>query len=150
MVLFCVVLSTSAWSRVFLRWTYSEVPPAKTLGVSDLVVPWDGGATSLLESARKQGYAVYLEATPEQASAAAQAGKNGTAGILLKVSPSDQTDIDTTLRTLRLRYPKLTFLILNPAGKQPQMRGTLVLTRNGILEVSSPTAQPWLDTNLAL
>jgi len=73
---------------VFLRWTYSEVPPAKTLGVNDLVVPWDGSATSLLESARKQGYAVYLEATAEQASAAAEAGKNSAAGVLLKVSPS--------------------------------------------------------------
>jgi hypothetical protein len=134
---------------VFLRWTYSEVPPAKTLGVSDLVVLWDGGATSLLESARKQGYAVYLETTAEQASAAAEAGKNSAAGVLLKVSPSDQTNVDV-LRNLRSRYPQLTFLILNPAGKQPQMRGTLVLSRNGILEVSSPTAQPWLDTNLAL
>jgi hypothetical protein len=135
---------------VFLRWTYSEIPPAKTLGVSDLVVPWDDGATSLLESARKQGYAVYFEAAPEQASAAAEAGKNGAAGVLLKVSPSDQTNVDDVLRNLRSLYPKLTFLILNPAGKQPQMRGALVLNRNGILEVSSPTAQPWLDTNLAL
>jgi len=118
--------------------------------VNDLVVPWDSGATSLLESARKQGYYVYLEATPEQASAAAEAGKNSAAGVLLKVSPSEQADVDTVLRNLRSLYPKLTFLILNPAGKQPQMRGTLVLSRNGILEVSSPTAQPWLDTNLAL
>ena len=135
---------------MLLRWTYSQVPPAKTLGVNDLVVPWDSGATSLLESARKQGYYVYLEATPEQASAAAEAGKNSAAGVLLKVSPSEQADVDTVLRNLRSLYPKLTFLILNPAGKQPQMRGTLVLSRNGILEVSSPTAQPWLDTNLAL
>src|SRR5882724_13217742 len=124
-VLLCVVLSTSAWSRVFLRWTYSEIPPAKTLGVSDLVVPWDGGATSLLESARKQGYAVYFEATPEQASAAAEAGKNSAAGVLLKVSPSEEAGVDATLQNLRSLYPKLTFLVLNP-GKQPQMRGTLV------------------------
>jgi hypothetical protein len=135
---------------VFLRWTYSGVPPAKTLGVNDLVVPWDGSATSLLESARKQGYTVYLEATAEQASAASEAGKNSAAGVLLKISPSEQADVDTVLRKLRSLYPKLTFLILNPAGKQPQMRGTLVLNKNGILEVSSPTAQPWLDTNLAL
>ena len=150
LVLLCVLLSTSAWSRVLLRWTYSQIPPAKTLGVNDLVVPWDSRATSLLESARKQGYYVYLEATPEQAFAAAEAGKNSAAGVLLKVSPSEQADVDTVLRNLRSLYPKLTFLILNPAGKQPQMRGTLVLSRNGILEVSSPTAQPWLDTNLAL
>src|SRR4029077_5092795 len=105
LVLLCVLLSTSAWSSVFLRWTYSEVPPAKTLGVNDLVIPWDSGATSLLESARKQGYAAYLEAAPEQASAAAEAGKNGAAGVLLKVAPSDQTNVDDVLRNLRSRYP---------------------------------------------
>ncbi len=30
------------------------------------------------------------------------------------------------------------------------MRGSLVIKRNSVLEVSSPTAQPWIDTNLAL
>ena len=149
-ILFCVLVSTSAWSKVFLRWTYPTVPPAKTLGVDDLVVSWDGGAPSLLASARQQGYRVYFEATPQQASAAAEAGKNSAAGILLNVSPSEQTDVDGVLKNLRSLYPKLTFLALNPVGKQPQMKGTLVVNKNGILEVSSPTAQPWLDTNLAL
>jgi NAD(P)-dependent dehydrogenase (short-subunit alcohol dehydrogenase family) len=134
---------------VFIRWTYPDVPPAKILGLNDLVISWNDAALSLLESGHKQGYHVYLEATPQQASAAAEAGKNFAAGVLLKVSPSEQTDVDATLQTLRSLHPKLTFLVLNP-GKQPQMRGTLVLDKNGILEVSSPTAQPWLDTNLAL
>lgn len=133
---------------MFLRWTYSDVPPAKTLGINDVVISWNDGARSLLESARRQGYRVYFEATPQQASAAAEAGKNSAAGLLLKVTPSEQTE--ATLQNLRSLYPKLTFLVLDPAGKQPQMRGTLVLNKNGILEVSSPTAQPWLDANLAL
>jgi hypothetical protein len=30
------------------------------------------------------------------------------------------------------------------------MRGSLVIKRDAILEVSSPTAQPWIDTNLSL
>ena len=105
---------------MLLRWTYSQIPPAKTLGVNDLVVPWDSCATSLLESARKQGYHVYFEATPQQASAAAEAGKDSAAGILLKVSPCEQADVDGALQTLRSLYPKLIFLVLNPAGKQPQ------------------------------
>jgi hypothetical protein len=150
LLLLCILVSQFAWSRVFLRWTYSEVPPATTLAIKDVVISWNDGAPSLLESARKQGYHVYFEAAPQQASAAAKASKNGVAGILLKVSPSEQTDVAATLQTLRSLYPKLTFLVLNPAGKQPQMRGTLVLSKNGVLEVSSPTAQPWLDTNLAL
>ena len=148
-LLLCVLMSTCAWSRVFLRWTYSEVPHANVLSINDLVISWNDGAVSLLESARKQGYHVYLETTPQQASAAAEAGKNSAAGVLLKLSPS-ATDVDAILQTLRSHYPKLTFLVLNPAGKQPQMKGTLVLNKNGVLEVSSPTAQPWLDTNLAL
>ena len=134
---------------MFIRWTYPVVPPAKILGLNDLVISWNHGAISLLESGHKQGYHVYLEATSQQASAAAEAGKDIATGVLLKTSPSEQTDVDASLQTLRSLFPKLTFLVLNP-GKQPQMRGTLVLNKNGILEVSSPTAQPWLDTNLAL
>jgi protein-tyrosine-phosphatase len=30
------------------------------------------------------------------------------------------------------------------------MRGSLIIKRDSVLEVSSPTAQPWIDTNLAL
>jgi hypothetical protein len=40
--------------------------------------------------------------------------------------------------------------VLNPDAKQPEMRGSLVIKRDSVLEVSSPTAQPWIDTNLAL
>ena len=40
--------------------------------------------------------------------------------------------------------------MLDAGGKQPEMRGWLVFKRNGILQVSSPTSQPWLDENLAL
>ena len=40
--------------------------------------------------------------------------------------------------------------MLSPTGKQPKMRGSLIIKRDSVLEVSSPTAQPWIDTNLAL
>ena len=46
--------------------------------------------------------------------------------------------------------PKLRFFVLDPDGKQPEMRGSLVIKRDAVLEVSSPTAQPWIDSNLAL
>src|SRR5690349_17988065 len=149
LLLLCILVSP-AWSKVFLRWTYNSIPPATTLGAIDLVVSWDGGRPSLLEAAHKQGYRVYVEATPQQASAASEASKNTANGILVKISPSELTDADGVLKNLRSLYPKLTFLALNSAGKQPQMKGTMVVNKNGILEVSSPTAQPWLDTNLAL
>ena len=30
------------------------------------------------------------------------------------------------------------------------MKGQLVIKRDGVLQVTSPTAQPWIDSNLAL
>jgi protein-tyrosine-phosphatase len=146
-----VLLSTWAWSSVFVHWKSSTLPPAKALGVNDLVVSWDGGASPLLEAARKQGYLVYLEVSLKQATAAAdQAVKSGVAGIILNVRQSERAEVESALPGLRSSHPKLKFLLLNPDAKQPQMRGSLIIKRGAVLEVSSPTAQPWIDTNLAL
>ena len=148
---FFVLLSTSAWSGVFVHWTSSALPPANALGLSDLVVSWDGGPSPLLEAARKQGYHVYVEVSLQQAKATAEKGaKNGLAGIILNVRQSERAEAENALPGLRSAHPKLRFLVLNPDGKQPEMKGSLVIKRGSVLEVSSPTAQPWIDTNLAL
>jgi hypothetical protein len=39
--------------------------------------------------------------------------------------------------------------VLIAGGKQPQLKGRLVVERDGVLQVSSPSTQPWLDSNLA-
>ena len=94
---------------------------------------------------------MYAEASPSQAAAAAEAGaKLGLAGVILNVRESERQEAQDTLRKLRSTYPHLRFLVLNADGKQPQMRGGLIIKRDAILEISSPTAQPWIDTNLAL
>jgi hypothetical protein len=77
-------------------------------------------------------------------------GKAGLAGIILNANQSERMEVESTLRALRTAHPKLKFLVLGSGGKQPQMRGSLVIRRNSVLEVSSPTAQPWIDTNLSL
>jgi hypothetical protein len=148
----CVLLPTSAWSStVLVHWTTSAVPSAKTLGVNDLVVSWDGGISPIVQTARKRGYRVFIEALPQQLATVAEAGaKNGLTGIVVNVRQSQRGQAEDALRKLRSTYPKLRFLVLNSDGKQPQMRGGLVIKRGDILEVSSPTAQPWIDTNLAL
>ena len=138
-------------AKVYVRWTQSAVPAVKILGVSDLVVPWSEEAKSLLETAKQQGYQVYLEATLEQATLAAESGeKEGVTGIILKAPASEESKTEETVRKLRPAYPKLKILVLSAGGKQPEMRGWLVFQKNGILQVSSPTSQPWLDANLAL
>jgi len=94
---------------------------------------------------------VYAETGVREASAAADsAAKTGIAGVV--VSPGDEplSSLDDTIRRLRTTYPKVAFLLANPNAIQPEMKGTLVINRDGILQVTSPTAQPWVDTNLAL
>lgn len=144
-----VVLSPSAWSSVFVRWTNSSLPPADALGFSDLVVSWNEGAVPLMQAASKKQYRVYVEVSVQDASNAAdQAAKNGWAGIILRVPQREREAALTVLARLRATYPQLKFAILTPDGKKPEMRGSLVIKRESILEVSSPTAQPWIDSNL--
>ena len=147
---FFVMFSTAAWSSVFVRWAQPDLPPARDLGISDLVVSWDRGTSSFVKAAHAQGYRVYAEVTLQQSAAAAEsAEERGLAGLVLDVADSDRAAGESAFQQLRSAYPKVSFLVLSQ-GKQPQMRGNLVIKRNSVLEVSSPTAQPWIDTNLAL
>jgi SAM-dependent methyltransferase len=102
-----------------------------------------------LKAAHKQGYRVYVEVSLQQAAVAAETGASGLEGIILTVRQSERAELEKSLPKLQAAHPKLKFLVLNPEGKQPEMRGSLVIKRGSVLEVSSPTAQPWIDTNLA-
>ena len=146
----CVAFSKCASSTVFVRWSDAKVPPASSLGVGDIVFAWEpGAAPARLAIARKQGYRAYVETRLEQAPVAAKACAEALCtGIILDGTESVETE--KSLAGLRSTYPKLRFLALNANGKQPQMRGSLVIKRDSVLEVSSPTMQPWIDTNLAL
>jgi hypothetical protein len=145
------VMAPAAMGKVYVRWTGDALPPAKVLGVSDVVIPWSDAAQKLMAEAKKQGYGVYLEATLAQMPAVATAGANsGAAGIVLKsTAAAEESQLVEGARSMRAKYPKLTILVLSAGGKQPDMRGWLVFQKNGILQVSSPTSQPWLDQNLA-
>ena len=151
LVLFLLSLSLPASSGVLVRWSSSTVPPADALGMRDLVISWNERALPLLNYARKHGYRVYIETSlPQAALVAEKAGKIGVEGIILNVPQSERTGLETALPRLKSDYPKLRFMILNPEGKLPQMRGSMVVKHDSVLEVSSPTAQPWIDTNLSL
>ena len=147
-----ILLSSSAWSTVFVQWSNSALPPASSLGMSDIVFSWKGGVpASFVATARRQGYRLYVETPLQQAAAAAEKGtKAGWTGVILDGPGSESTEFQNSLANLRSAYPKLRFLVLNSNGKQPDMRGSLVIKRDSVLEVSSPTAQPWIDSNLAL
>ena len=144
-------LAHSSSGRVLLRWNVDSVPSAGKMGIHDLVIPWNPEKLSLLQNAVRSGYRVYAQAPLDDAEAAAKSGsKIGVAGIIVEHGDESRDAAETKLRRLRIEYPKLTFWLLNPNALQPKMRGTLVINHNGILQATSPTAQPWVDTNLAL
>ncbi len=145
-----VLVSTSAWSNVFVHWTSSALLPAKELGFNELVLSWSENLSPKVKAARRQGYRVYVQVPLHQAAAAVEAGAGGLEGIILTVRHSDRGELEKSLPKLRSAHPKLKFVVLNPDGKRPEMRGSMVIKRGAVLEVSSPTAQPWIDTNLAL
>jgi protein-tyrosine-phosphatase len=143
-------VSVRAWSGVFLRWSDPTVPPANALGMRDLVIPWNDATLTLLKGAQSRGFRVYVETNLQEApDVAKKVGKLGAAGIVLNTPESQHADLRAALPRLKSAYPKLQFMVLNE-GKLPQMKGSMVIKRDGVLEVSSPTAQPWIDTNLSL
>jgi len=145
-----ILVATPAWSDVFLHCTSAALPPAKELGLNELVFSWSESVSAQVKAARKLGYRVYVEVPLQRAASAAETGASGLEGIILIARQSEAAELEKSLPKLRSDYPKLRFLVLSPAGKLPQMRGALVIKRGSVLEVSSPTAQPWIDTNLAL
>jgi hypothetical protein len=145
-----LLLPSTVLAKVYILWTEKTMPPAKLLGVDDLVVPWSDDAQTVAATAKKQGYRVYFQASlPDSESAARAASSSTIAGIILKGEAAEESQLQTTAATLRSKYPKLSVSVLSARGKQPQMRGWLVFKRDGILQASSPSSQPWLDQNLA-
>ncbi|HEY1676162.1 MAG TPA: hypothetical protein VGG04_00505 [Candidatus Sulfotelmatobacter sp.] len=144
-------LSTLGWADVFIRWGQSPLPSANSLGMSKVVFLWNSTTPlQMLTRARKQGYSVYLEAPLQEAAAASQVATSaGCAGIILRFSEDERTKAQTLIDGLRTVHPRLTFLMLGFTGKRPQMKGSLIVKRHSILEVSSPTMQPWIETNIA-
>jgi hypothetical protein len=150
-LLLCGLVARGAAGKVLVRWTQRAIPTAKSLGVMEITIPWSTDAKDLVEAARAKGYQVYLEVTPPQAEAAAEtAAKAGIAGVILVPSLAEQQGAEDVVQKLRHSYPKLSFRILLSNGKEPRMKGQLVSQRNGVLQETSATAQPWVESNLAL
>ena len=73
----CVLYSAPSWARVFLEWTQNVVPPSKTLGINELVIPWEPKRLAFIQSARAQGYHVYIECNLEEAASLASSAASG-------------------------------------------------------------------------
>jgi hypothetical protein len=152
------LLSVIAWlnvapaaGKVLLRVAAGPLPSAQALGVNEVVVQWPLRDASGLTNLFAIGFHIFLEAgSNDLAAAVAAAERENLAGVIINLTGSDTTNNSQTVRSITEAHAKLLFRFLISGGKQPQMRGRLVVDRDGILQVSSPSSQPWLDTNLAI
>jgi hypothetical protein len=143
-VLLLFFLPASSHAEVLVRWDREQVPARESLGLSALVIPAKNSGA--VENALAKGYRVYLEVE-----AAAVAGftpwSDRLAGVVVKgaVSPSQLSQLKQRLGSTGTRI-----LALEDRGKWPHIRTNWVTKRNEVLQVSSRTAQPWIEQNAAL
>jgi hypothetical protein len=143
-VLLLFVLPVSSYAEVLVRWDQEQVPSRESLDVSALLVPAKNSRA--VENSLAQGYRVYLEVE-----AAAVPGftppSDRLAGIVVRgpVSPSQLSQLRQRLGSSGTRV-----LALEERGKWPHIRTNWVTKRNEVLQVSSRTAQPWIEQNAAL
>jgi hypothetical protein len=143
---------TPVTAKVLLRVEPSPLPPADKTGIQDVVLLWPLRDLSAAAKLRSQGYRVFLQCELKDLAAAAVAAERAavTGVIIADTVRSSQSLATEQLRPYFAAHKSLTFRVLAPGGKQPQMKGRLVVERDGVLQVSSSSSQPWLDTNLAL
>jgi hypothetical protein len=143
LVLWSVVFSGTLRADVLIRWDRDLIPSPASLGISTVVVAVKNDPA--MRSALAQGYRVYLEV---EASALATfvAPEGAIAGVVVKGNPSAR---QVTLLRQRMKTGTRVVL-LDERGKWPHIRSNWVTRNNEVLQVSSRSAQPWIENNAAL
>lgn len=142
--LLCLAIAATAHGEVLFRWDQAQVPSRDSLGVAALVVPASNGAA--VKSALTQGYSVYLE-VEAKALAGLVLPRDGVAGVLVKGTATRE---QLALLRQRIASPRIVVRTLEERGKWPHVRTNWVTNNKGVLQVSSRTAQPWIENNAAL
>src|SRR5262252_4668414 len=146
-----VIAGVPATAKVFFRVTPYPLPPARKTGVEDVVLLWPSPDSSSIARLRSGGYRVWLQCeSKDLTEAVAAADQALSTGVIVTNPANSNQSLEKQLSTLAVAHKNLAFRNLISGGKQPQMRGRLVVERDGVLQVSSPSTQPWLDTNLAI
>ena len=134
---------------MLLRIAEGPLPSAEAMGLNEVVLNWPVRDAASMTNWRALGFHVFLEANLKDFAAAATAAEHANlAGVI--IDRADAGANNEIFHSIKAAHPKLILRWLVSGGKQPQMRGRLVVDHNGILQVSSPSSQPWLDTNLAV
>ena len=141
LVLLLVWSHAIARAEILVRWDLDQVPARDSLGISALVVP--ASKPAAVQAAVAAGYRVYLDV---EAASISEVGTlaDAASGVVVrgKVSPQQLDQLRQ-----RLRWPAARVLSVDERGMWPHIRLNWVTLRNNVLQVSSRTAQPWLDSN---
>lgn len=137
------VFGATGHAEVLVRWDQDQIPSPASLGISTIVVPAGSGAA--LQSALAQGYRVYVEVDASALAGFVPPG-DSIAGVIVTGAASPRQ-----VALLR-RKLKAGARVVTPdtRGKWPHIRSNWVTRNNDVLQVSSRSAQPWIENNAAL
>lgn len=145
------VACAPAPAKVFFRVAASALPAVDKTAIQDLVLSWPVRDSAIITELRDQGYNVWLQCDAKDVeSAGSLADRLGSRGLIITPAIDSKQFPGREISSYAAAHKHLAFRVLVPGGKQPQMKGRLVVERDGILQVSSPSTQPWLDSNLAI
>jgi len=142
LLLFC--LSASIQAEVLIRWDQDQIPSPESLGISTLVIPAKNSAA--VQNALSQGYRAFLEVEASTLTGLTPLPE-GLAGVVVKGRASPKQLLQ--LRQ-QLKSPGARVLTLEERGKWPHIRSNWVTKNKEVLQASSRSAQPWIDSNAAL
>jgi hypothetical protein len=147
-----VALCVPASAKVFFRVAASPFPSSDKTGIKDVVLPWPLQDSSAIAQLDSQGYRVWLQCESKGFADAINTAEHAmVAGVIIaNDANSNQPPFIKEILSTMAAHKNTAFRVLISGGKQPQMKGRLVVEHNGVLQVSSPSTQPWLDTNLAM
>lgn len=139
-----LAVCASAHAEVLVRWGLDEIPPSTTLGLSSIVVA--AGNPAAIRNAVAQGYRVYVE-VKGPATATFRPPAASLAGVVVRgeAAAAHLTELERRLRNSGVRI-----LLLDERGKWPHIRTNWVTRNNEVLQVTSRSAQPWIENNAAL
>jgi hypothetical protein len=136
-------LGATVQAEVLVRWDVEQVPAPESLGISKLVIP--AKKMGAVHNALRQGYRLYLEV--EASALTGFTPPDGLAGVVVKGKIAAQ-ELDRLRMQLKASSSRVS--VIEERGKWPYIRSNWVTRSNEILQVSSRSAQPWIETNAAL
>src|SRR5262245_40946236 len=127
-----VAAGTPTSAKVFFRVAPSPLPSAQKTGIQDLVLAWRLRDPSVVARFRSEGYHVWLQCdSKDLAEAVAAADRAGVTGVVIaNTANSSQALAVAEIRSYIAGHKNLTFNVLIAGGKQPQMKGRLVIERD--------------------